>query len=482
MSRAAPTSARTASKRQSSERPANGRVRWAVLAADRLERVKTAKAGKAAAPHWARIADQVIVWSTSVTGPDALLRPGVEARRTGTARSELSLVTQVGRCFQDAHPRVPVLLDHGRHLVIDGGKALRGKEDDCWRVEPLPVDATIVDRPSLRAERVDPVAAELVAALSRPSFEGDLTWLAQLPTRHSLSSGFIQSADWAMAKLAALGYATSRTPVTVGSGQSANVIADRVGSGPAPRGVVLVTAHLDSINIAGGAAAPAPGADDNASGSAGVLELARVLATRGWQHDIRLILFGGEEEGLFGSKQYVAALPPAERARIRAVLNMDMIASLNAQPPTVLLEGALVSQGQINDLAAAAAAHTALRVETSLNPFASDHVPFINAGIPAVLTIEGSDSANGRIHTANDLLTYLDYGLAMEILRMNVAALAGWLVPVAAAPRPAGPMVSFGPNRLDVFVVGTDSALYHKAWDGSGWQPSTTGYEPLGSP
>ena len=41
-------------------------------------------------------------------------------------------------------------------------------------------------------------------------------------------------------------------------------------------------------------------------------------------------------------------------------------------------------------------------------------------------------------------------------------------------------VVSWGPNRLDVFVIGTDRALYHKWWDGSAWRPSLTGYERLG--
>ena len=372
---------------------------------------------------------------------------------------------------------MPVLLNHGRHLVIDGGRSLRSVADTCWRVEPLPPDATVVDQPDLRAGPPDPAVAELVAAVSRAPYQADVTWLAQLPTRHSLSDGFRQAADRVTADLTALGYTTSRFPITVGGGASADVIAERTGTAPGPRGVVLITAHLDSINIAGGPAAPAPGADDNGSGSAGVLALARILATRVWQHDLRLILFGGEEEGLFGSRQYVASLPDGERARIRTVLNMDMIASRNGPVATVLLEGAALSRPQIDDLAAAAATYTGLRVETSLNPFASDHVPFLNAGIPAVLTIEGDDSANGHIHSADDLLTHLDYDLALEILRMNVAALAGWLVPAGRTPRAAGPVVSWGPGRLDVFVSGTDHGLYHRAWDGSAWQP---GYESLG--
>jgi hypothetical protein len=41
-------------------------------------------------------------------------------------------------------------------------------------------------------------------------------------------------------------------------------------------------------------------------------------------------------------------------------------------------------------------------------------------------------------------------------------------------------VVAWGPNRLDVFVTGTDSALYHKWWNGSAWGPSVTGYEYMG--
>lgn len=199
-------------------------------------------------------------------------------------------------------------------------------------------------------------------------------------------------------------------------------------------------------------------------------------------HDLRLILFGGEEQGLHGSHQYVAALPPAERSRIRAVLNMDMVATRNTAQPAVLLEGAAVSSGQIDALATAAATYTGLRVETSLHPFASDHVPFIDAGIPGVLTIEGADSANGHIHSDQDVMAHIDLALMEEILRMNLAALAGWLEQAVIVPRPAGPVVVSAPGRLDVFVVGTDAAVHHKSWDGSAWHPSATGYEPLGRP
>ena len=83
-----------------------------------------------------------------------------------------------------------------------------------------------------------------------------------------------------------------------------------------------------------------------------------------------------------------------------------------------------VSREVIDGLAAQAATYTNLLVQTSLNPFASDHLPFIEAGLPGVLTIEGSDQANDRIHTAADTFDHIDFGLACQILRMNTAYVA----------------------------------------------------------
>lgn len=449
--------------------------RWAVVPATRY-----APSGPAApgAPHWTRLGDRVVVWSSASDAAARVERLGVPPARA----AGLALVTQVGRSFQDDHPDARLVVDHGRHLVIDTATLPRDLEavTACWRVEPLPVDSVIVDRPVTVAARSDPTTLELLAELSPQAFESDLLWLVERGTRHSLSQGFADAAAWTAARLTSLGYTTSRQAISVGAGNSENVVAERPGTAAGPRDLVLIIAHLDSINLAGGPNAPAPGADDNGSGSAGLLELGRILSSRRWRQDVRLILFGGEEQGLHGSRQYVAALPPIERARIRAVLNMDMVATRNTAQPAVLLEGAPVSSSLIDDLATAAATYTGLRVETSLRPFASDHVPFIDAGIPAVLTIEGADSANSHIHTDQDVMAHIDLALMQEMLRMNLAALVSWLEQAVTVPRPSGPVVASAPGKLDVFVVGVDSALYHKAWDGGAWHPSVTGYEHLG--
>jgi Zn-dependent M28 family amino/carboxypeptidase len=264
----------------------------------------------------------------------------------------------------------------------------------------------------------------LVEGVSSERLTADLAVLAGTHTRHSTSSGYREVLARTAKTLADLGCSVRKQRVRVGTGLSYNLIADKNGSDPMPRGRVVVSAHLDSVNWEDGAAAPAPGADDNGTGSAGILEMARILATAASRLDVRFVLFGGEEQGLFGSKHLVAGLTIAERGRIRAALNMDMIGSTNTATRTVLLEGAPLSVKVMDDLEAAATSYTKLAVERSLHAANSDHVPFIEGGIPAVLTIESADSTNDRVHSARDTLAQVDIQLVTEIVRMNVAFVA----------------------------------------------------------
>jgi Peptidase family M28 len=386
---------------------------------------------------WARFGEDLVMfgdalaWRAAAGEPaGALPRAG---RRLRLERERLHVVVQNGRLFQRLHPRVPVLLDRGRFLLVDldprRARALGTRHPTCYGLLPLAdgqVVFDVVERSALRTDR-DPAVRGLIDALARPRLESALTHLASFPTRLSTSPQYRAVSGWARQQLIASGYEVAFQKITVNGKPSRNVTADKRGRGSGQRGLVLVTAHLDSINLAGGPAAAAPGADDNGSGAAGLLEMARVLASHPAQHDLRFILFGGEEQGLFGSRRYVRALAAGERARIRAVVNMDMIGSLNSDRRSVLLEGAPVAQTVMDGLATAAATYTGLVVERSLNPFASDHVPFIEAGVPAVLTIEGADNANTRVHSTRDILADIDYDFALEILRMNVAFVAGVL-------------------------------------------------------
>ena len=369
---------------------------------------------------WTRLGDVLVVRSPAAAGERSGHGDVAGDGRLFVPEERLHVVTQIGRSFQEDHPDARIIVDKGRYLVVhaDPGAPPGGPHASCYSVRPLTAGTVVFDELPARPGAVPADdTGTAAAALSRESFTDDVDRLAFLRTRHSRSAEFLGALEWAKDRLQDLGFATSVQTVPVPGGTSRNLIADRTGDG-GDRKAVLVTAHLDSVNTKGMAAA-APGADDNASGTAGVLAIARALAGRTGRHDLRLILFGGEEQGLFGSRHYVAGLDGAERTRISAVLNMDMIACLNSNLPAVLLEGAPVSQPVMDALAGIAREHTSLAVQTSLNPFNSDHVPFIDLGIPAVLTIEGTDSANDRVHTGRDTLETLDISLAMEILRMN---------------------------------------------------------------
>jgi Zn-dependent M28 family amino/carboxypeptidase len=347
-------------------------------------------------------------------------------REEQVGKDQLYVVVQNGRLFQQHNPDVPVLHDRGRFLLVkldpDQARALSKKHETCYGIVPLEENQVVFNSREAPATRAPvPAIQKVVNKLDRARFDSTLTKLASFPTRHSTSTAFTEAATWARTQLNNMNYTTRLQTVAVNGGKSRNIIAEKIGSGSEARQVVIVTAHLDSINLAGGPTASAPGADDNGSGSAGVLEIARVLQDQAAKHDLRLILFGGEEQGLFGSKHYVGSLSFAEKKRIRAVVNMDMVGVSNQTTRSVLIEGAQLSQTVITGLSKAAGTYTQLTVETSLNPFASDHVPFINAGIPAVLTIEGADSANVNIHSAKDTLDKIDSELALEILRMNLA-------------------------------------------------------------
>jgi hypothetical protein len=429
-------------------------MRQVKLATYRASPQSAGRAGVAAPPgnvdsgniSWVKLGDEVVY-----LGQEQDLDQFVgEADRAGLAlreranlidRRRLHIVSQKGRLFQRQHPNVAVLSDKGRFLLVDmdpdDARRADTGDEPCYSVRPLEAFLTGADRRNwvvfescgrAAARDRDEEVEKCVNLLSRETFEADLVELVQFPTRFSTSTHYTAACGLVDQRLAALGYTTSRQSIDVNGLPSQNVVAQRDGtgdgSGAASRGIVLVTAHLDSVNHEGNASSPAPGADDDGSGSAGVIAIARALKDYPGTHDLCLVLFGGEEQGLFGSKQFVASLAPADRARVKAVVNMDMIGTLNTPAPTVLLEGAELSQSVIDGLAAAAATYTELSVQTSLNPFNSDHVPFIENGMPAVLTIEGTDSANDEIHTARDTLDHINFDLALEILRMNTAFIA----------------------------------------------------------
>ncbi len=384
---------------------------------------------------WVRFGRETLLYNdddTTYQVPSAPASRGARfpRRQVNATRAQLHVVVQHGRLFQQHHPDVPVLHDRGRFLLVQldppHAERLRHAAETCYGIMPLSGDDVVFEeRDSGAARAPDPAIKALTERVARERIEAVVTRLTSCGTRYATSAGYEAAARFAQAQLEAMGYTTATQDVAAGSGRSHNVIASPTGAHAAAARVVVVAAHLDSINSAGGATAAAPGADDNASGSAGVLEIARVFKDHHAAGELRFLLFGAEELGLLGSRRYVASLSASERSRIDAVINMDMIGSANSGSRGVLLEGAERSAPVIDGLAEAARTYTDLTVQASRHPFASDHVPFIAQGIPAVLTIASADNSNDRVHSARDTPDGIDYDLLLEIVRMNVAFIAG---------------------------------------------------------
>ncbi|MBL6275160.1 M28 family peptidase [Micromonospora fiedleri] len=157
---------------------------------------------------------------------------------------------------------------------------------------------------------------------------------------------------------------------------SNNVLAERQGRSGANGPIVMISAHYDTV-------IGAPGANDDGSGTALCMELGRVLKAIPTNATIRFGLWGSEEQGLIGSRYYVRQMPQAERDRILAVYQNDMVAT-SWDPATKYW--LLSFDGQDNRATSeVAAAARRLGYEPQISPVtqrgSSDHQSFQEVGI-----------------------------------------------------------------------------------------------------
>jgi hypothetical protein len=389
--------------------------------------------------HWSRSAraaseTQVVAGLVTLGNEHLLISPDPAQRESALGRleawsrqpslevdGELALVVQKGRSFQRHHPDVDVLIDRGRYLVIRKPSVPLHVES-CFAITEIPESGVIFRSESASPGAAEPWIVEKIASLDAEDLLDRVRILASLPGRLSTSEDFSEAAARCETWFREAGCRPERQLLRMPQGATFNVIAERPGRG-AQRGLVVLCAHLDSVNHED-PDGPAPGADDNASGSVAVTAVATALRGLDLTHDVRFVLFGGEEQGLHGSRHFVSQLSQADRSRLRGVVNLDMVASRNTAHPTVLLEGHAISRDLVAQLGTLAGTYTKLAVQTSFSPFASDHVPFIEAGLPGLLTIEGNDSAYPHEHTARDTIDRLDAALFLEITALDLSFVA----------------------------------------------------------
>ena len=226
----------------------------------------------------------------------------------------------------------------------------------------------------------DAGAVGLVIVNNQPGpFSGNLTTLAAFPV-----AAVSQEDGAAVLEAARAGERIAiDVPPTEGLTKALNVVARPAADATCD---VVVGGHFDSVP-------GAPGANDNASGTANVLELARATAADGLDEGVCFAAFGAEESGLHGSKALVAALEE-EGALPQFMLNLDVTGIGNG---VEVIGG---SQAAREALAIARDAGIPAVASTLPANSGSDHESFVNAGVEVVFLTSGDFST---IHSPQDV-------------------------------------------------------------------------------
>ncbi len=366
------------------------------------------------------------------------------AERTADAWPALdpaALVLEARGCGFDGTKHLPAIAEAGRFALVRVPPSLAkypvpGRD---WR--PVQVNSSYARlwsndpaKAAAGSAGPDPLVQPLVDAVNPSGWVSRFTTLAGY-NRNTFGAGRVQARDWLVAQFQGIAGVDSVTVPSFSFSYSAqqytaeNVLARMPGT-RRPNEWVIVGGHYDSRNPNNGPGGsnPSPGAEDNATGCAGVIEMARVLSRFRPERTVLFMCYAGEEQGLYGSSAHVAALQQAgDVARVVYMLNMDMIGYSGDADLDVLVESTSLGAASFARFGALAAMYApSLRLVTSLSPCCSDHMPYLNAGIPGALTIANDWGSYPHYHQATDVPANVTNAQAMggNLLRMNAAFLA----------------------------------------------------------
>ena len=357
---------------------------------------------------------------------------------------------------------------------------------------------------------VDAKLRQIVEPVSGPQMKRTVEKLVSFGTRHTLSShtdpkrGIGAAVRWAEAEMKGFGLQTLQTCDTVTKlprvptpTRVCNAVAIQGGT-ERPNDVVIITGHIDSrVSDVMNATADAPGANDDGSGTAAVIEAARVLSKHKFPGTIVYAALSGEEQGLLGGK-ILADYAKAQGWNVVANLNNDIIGNTcssdgvcNDKLVRVFSEGPrwqgheqlakdLRSLGGENDAPSRNISRfldsLADRLNIGLDVMqvwrndrfgrGGDHTEFLNAGFPAVrfsVAVENYNWQHQDLRTEKgikygDTIENMDFPYLEKVTKLNVAALAA----IASAPPP--------PVATVEGAVSTDTTV---KWQGS---PFATSY------
>jgi len=227
----------------------------------------------------------------------------------------------------------------------------------------------------------------ILLLLLLPIFEADVEKIAI--SRPALSKSNIQVGNYLESELKKAGLTVTRQKFPTGT----NIIGTQKGKKPK---TIIIGCHYDSVR-------GTPGADDNASGCAMTLDIARKLKGRKMNHTIKYIFFDNEERGMVGSRYYARNM----KDDCAFMINFDMVGNLTLTDPGKVFTGLFKKYPWAKGIS----------YRQGAGP--SDHAPFQRKGIPFVWIFTGT---HNRYHRSTDTPGSLNYE-GMKLISQYARAL-----------------------------------------------------------
>jgi hypothetical protein len=194
---------------------------------------------------------------------------------------------------------------------------------------------------------------------------------------------------------------------------------------------IIVSAHYDSrTKVLNDSKGRAPGADDNASGVSILLEVARILSNLSLEHRISFVLFSGEEQGKWGSKNYADYIDEAD-IDLELLINLDMVGFQSQGSNNFLVEYDNGNVVQDNDMYSQSIAQfikdIALKytgLNTTLGILGNaDYLPFEALGYTVIGFHDDGVTKNPNYHRSSDTHDTLDYEYMASITNLTIATI-----------------------------------------------------------
>ena len=284
---------------------------------------------------------------------------------------------------------------------------------------------------------VDPMA--LAAQVQQGELEATIQALEQMGTRYTFSDGDERARDYLVDRFTAMGLTAELDPFQVQNVMANNIIVKHAGVGEGTRDIYIFSAHYDSTSNT--PMTSAPGADDNATGVAAVLEAARVMTPHTFTHDVWFVLTAAEEQGSLGSKHMVGWLKE-QGAPVKGVNAPDMIGYWpEGDQDKFDILGDPASEFLVEHMANVA---TRLGVahKTYIDHqycYGDDHTNFQEAGFPAITPMDcveahnvaGSLEDTPHYHRPSDTFVTLHMPFTTKVAGVITTTLAELAAPAA---------------------------------------------------